>query len=326
LKRLRETEALLSSTKLDESQLQKLVIAIKPFIKKPQVASLEEFFQQAARIDPDDPPAVLKRALAFAEISGKEVRPGQISVLAPLAKTEKQLREFQSMYEAAMRVDPKDPLAALKKGIEAFEQATLNSTSTNKDVAGTGENNWPPIITLSEADDYFFATGKAELRPEFELKLRDEIVPLLNQLTRKFRVDIIEVTGHTDEQAIVARNSNLDQTLLGVLKGGGQVSSLIPSDNAGLGLARAVAVARILMGDERMSAYRILPMSGGQLIEVGERVAGGRKGDVKERRRIEIRLRRSQQMSEARPVTFQKSSATDLERSLGRNVTVYESK
>jgi hypothetical protein len=61
----------------------------------------------------------------------------------------------------------------------------------------------------------------------------------------------------------------------------------------GFGLARAVAVARMLMSDPRLEAYRVLPMSAGQLIDVGERVTVGVGGDVKQRRRIEIRLRRS---------------------------------
>jgi outer membrane protein OmpA-like peptidoglycan-associated protein len=267
-----------------------------------QITSVEEFLIEAARVDPDDPPAVLRRALAFVRIAGKSIRPEQVSVLMPLVKTDEKLREFEGIYKKAARVDPNDPPAALRRGLGMVEEASSN------DAAGSGEHNWPPIITLSEADGYFFATGKAELAPDFERKLREEIIPLLNNLAKKYRVDVIEVTGHTDEQAIVPRNSNLDQILLGVLKNGGPVSSLVPSDNAGLGLARAVAVVRLLMGDDRMSGYRVLPMSGGQLIDVGERLTEGRKGDVKERRRIEIRLRRSQQASNIPPLTMQKSS------------------
>jgi flagellar motor protein MotB len=112
-------------------------------------------------------------------------------------------------------------------------------------------------------------------------------------------VDIIEVVGHTDEQAIRARYSNLDATLLAVLRRKGDVASLVPADNAGLGTARAVAVVTRLLQDNRLERRfsRILPMSGAQLIQVDETLTHGAEGDVKERRRIEIRLRKYERAS-----------------------------
>jgi hypothetical protein len=68
---------------------------------------------------------------------------------------------------------------------------------------------------------------------------------------------------------------------------------LIPADNAGLGLARATAVVRVLMLDERLKGYTLLPLSGGQLIGVDDRLTKGGGGDERERRRIEIRVRRA---------------------------------
>jgi len=158
-----------------------------------------------------------------------------------------------------------------------------------------GEHDWPPIINLSEAGGYFFRTGSAELSENFGRKLIEIVIPELVNLAQTYRVDVIEVIGHTDEQAIAQRASNFDLKLLGVAKGSEPISVLIPADNAGLGLARAVAVVRTLMGDNRMKDYKILPLSGGQLIDVDERITKGGTGNVKERRRIEIRVRRSQQ-------------------------------
>jgi hypothetical protein len=158
-----------------------------------------------------------------------------------------------------------------------------------------GEHDWPPIINLSEARGHFFEKGKAELKPEFETHLRVVIVPLLLERARQYRVTTIEVIGHTDEQKIVSRNSNLDAFLLDTVRNNtGNVSSLIPADNAGLGLARATAVVRVLGADERLKSYTLLPLSGGQLIGVDDRLtSGGGGGDEPERRRIEIRLRRA---------------------------------
>jgi hypothetical protein len=60
------------------------------------------------------------------------------------------------------------------------------------------------------------------------------------------------------------------------------VAALVPGDNAGLGLSRAVAVVRVLMLDSRLPQpqYRILPLSGGQLIDTTERITPGRGGDA----------------------------------------------
>lgn len=119
-------------------------------------------------------------------------------------------------------------------------------------------------------------------------------MPKLLAAGEDFDVDVIEVIGHTDEQAIFQKYSNLDKELLEVAKGTGAISALQPGDNAGLGLARAVSVARALAASGRLGKFRILPLSGGQLIDTNDTVAQGTGGDVRERRRIEIRLRRSQ--------------------------------
>ena len=154
-----------------------------------------------------------------------------------------------------------------------------------------GEHDWPPIINV-DAKDCFFETGKAELTPCFETRLRTAIVPRLLNLAERYGVKTIEVIGHTDEQKIVQRNSNLDTLLLDVLRHTGNVSSLTPADNAGLGLARAAAVVRVLSLEKDLKDYTLLPLSGGQLIGVGDRLTKGGGGDEQERRRIEIRVRR----------------------------------
>jgi flagellar motor protein MotB len=310
LKTWREIQAILAAVDIDQSQLKGLMETMKPFMASGlQRSVLKSLLEESFRVDPDDPPAALKRALAFVRIAGKDVRPELVSTLAPVVKNAPALKEFDALYKDASRVSPTDPPAALRNGLEAIARLASSGDATANNGKGTREHNWPPIITLSEAEGNFFATGKAELSVEFERKLQAKIVPMLLELAEKHDVDVIEVTGHTDEQAIVPRNSNLDQALLPVLKGSAQVSTLIPSDNAGLGLSRAVAVARVLLSDQRVQAYRVLPMSGGQLIDVGERVTEGSKGDLKERRRIEIRLRRSQQSMAARPAMSPRAAA-----------------
>lgn len=160
--------------------------------------------------------------------------------------------------------------------------------------AGAAGHQWPPIITLSEAGGYSFKSGSAELSP----KLRDELASKtpgeILEYIRKYDVDVIEVVGHTDEQPISGRQSNLDRDLLSVLKNTADVASLIPADNAGLGLARAVSVVSVLRQSPLLTRYKLIPLSGAQLVNTDETLAiSGVPGDDPERRRIEIRLRKS---------------------------------
>jgi len=172
----------------------------------------------------------------------------------------------------------------------------------------------PPIITLSEARGYFFRSGRADLTEDFRRQLRDIVIPQLATHRRSYGVTVIEVIGHTDEQPLRrptdgqpresqddhqplgnAATSTLDFDLLPFVHGNASSEVAPPAaDNVGLGMVRAAAVARALRGDSRLAGMVILPLSAGQTTEVSDLLAepGGEIAD-QERRRIEIRMRRS---------------------------------
>jgi flagellar motor protein MotB len=180
----------------------------------------------------------------------------------------------------------------------AILDAIVKGTSTTDKGASTGPgptgHQWPPIITLSEANGNFFKSGSAELSPSFHSKLASSIPEDILNNIKKFDVDVIEVVGHTDEQPLGVRQSNLDGNLLPVLKNTTAVSTLIPADNAGLGLARAVSVVSVLRQSPLLTGYKMIPLSAAQLVNTDETLAVlGIPANVPERRRIEIRLRKS---------------------------------
>jgi len=155
-------------------------------------------------------------------------------------------------------------------------------------------HQWPPIIKLSEAAGYHFKSGSAELSDRFRSDLAGPISAQIAELIKQYDVDVIEVVGHTDERPVGARQSNLDSDLLAVLRNSADIASAMPADNAGLGLARAVSVVSVLLQNRSLAGYKLLPLSGAQLINNDETLAiSGTPGDVLERRRIEIRLRKS---------------------------------
>jgi len=156
-------------------------------------------------------------------------------------------------------------------------------------------HQWPPIITLSEAGGFFFRTGSAELSPEFRDALMGETLKKILDYIKQYDVDVIEVVGHTDEQPLLGvRISNLDSDMPSVLQSAAAVASMVPADNAGLGLARAVSVVSMLRQSPQLSGYKIIPLSGAQLVNIDETLAlEPTSADVPQRRRIEIRLRKS---------------------------------
>lgn len=180
-----------------------------------------------------------------------------------------------------------------------------------------GGNRFPPIISLTEEKGYTFRTGSAELAPAFKEALTTTTLDKILATIKQYDVDVIEVVGHTDEQsygprlaspvvestspitlsppAVVPRSSNLDHGLVAVLNNTSEIGRLTPADNAGLGLARAVSVVAELRKSEKLAGYTLIPLSAGQLVDINEKLAlnGAAGGDIAQRRRIEIRLRKS---------------------------------
>ena len=172
--------------------------------------------------------------------------------------------------------------------------AAIERSEKSEKGAGPSGHQWPPIITLSDAAGYSFTSGKADLSPKLQSVLTDKTPAEILFYIKKFDVDVIEVVGHTDEQPLGIRQSNLDRDLLAVLKNTTSIATLVPADNAGLGLARAVSVVSVLRQSPLLEPYKLIPLSGAQLVNTDETLAiQGISRDDPQRRRIEIRLRKS---------------------------------
>jgi outer membrane protein OmpA-like peptidoglycan-associated protein len=172
-------------------------------------------------------------------------------------------------------------------------------------IAAAGLNDKPPIILLPEARGFTFESGSAQITASFAENLKSKI-PQIVAAAKDNRATVIEVIGHTDGVAVgpnLRTKSNLDFTVSAFMDGQ-QAEPPIPYDNAGLGLARAIATAKALRDAGLAEAFRqaglssdyqILPLSAANLISTSDRYspAPPKEGD-QSRRRIEIRLRRPQ--------------------------------
>ena len=211
------------------------------------------------------------------------VTASEYAVLSNL--TEEQKRTFFSNAEIASRISPNE----LQEII-----ATANEPQNRREPTNEG-NNWPPIISLSEAKDYSFNVGSATLAPRFKEAITGSITDQILQILEEYDADVIEVIGHTDPQPMRDdRITNLDDNSVDFLNSTRDIS-LRAKDNAGLGYARALSVTKELMKVPSLREYTILPYSAAQMITPNEELqSGSSEFDGKQLRRIEIRVRRKQ--------------------------------
>lgn len=235
----------------------------------------------------------LLRTLAKGAHSDQEAQDLAQKLIAGAVR-QAELDQLRNERDAARR--ERDALKGVVDGAGKASNGQPLSAKVIEDVA-RGQSQWPPFFNLSEAGGYFFDSGKATLHPDFEVSLRDRIIPKLVNSVAQYHVNVVEVIGHTDEVPM-SGTSNLDTKLIPAAAGKDQIAELRSTDNAGLAMARAVAVARILRADPRLSRVSILPLSGAQMIVPIDHMADGsaRSGD-QHRRRIEIRLRRTSEQS-----------------------------
>lgn len=156
-------------------------------------------------------------------------------------------------------------------------------------------NEKPPLVRLTEEESFRFGTGSYILSPSFKQRL-DQMIPEIQDTITKYRIDSIEVIGHTDGQPSPGR-SNLD-LLLPKAKQSPTLVGYQVGSNTDLGLLRAVAVAnylRLKLDPQRKLGLIIRPYSAGSLIANDGRYAPADTRDRADRRRIEVRFTRKQE-------------------------------
>jgi flagellar motor protein MotB len=178
----------------------------------------------------------------------------------------------------------------LSERVELKDLEDLASGKLEKQGEG---NNWPPIISLSEAEDYSFTRGRADLTENFKSLLKTKISNTILTTLLKYDADVIEVIGHTDlDRMRQTRTTNLDDRAFKFFEEGGTIN-LRAKDNAGLGYARALSVVTELSRIPSLQGYTILPYSGAQMISPDETInIDPNAFEADQLRRIEIRVRR----------------------------------
>ncbi|WP_066426569.1 OmpA family protein [Anabaena sp. 4-3] len=165
-------------------------------------------------------------------------------------------------------------------------------------------NQVPPIIEIKDEGAYRFNSGSAEIPPAMFNYIVRKIVPEIEKTTQQYKINVVEVIGHTDGQPNGQVVSNLDVNLEKVVIGQLPIANLQAGSNADLGLMRALAVVQVLRNLQtqqgRLKGLKFRAYSAAQLIlPSGELAAIARQNDVT-RRRIEIRFTRLGEVREVK--------------------------
>ncbi|MBC8123039.1 MAG: flagellar motor protein [Gemmatimonadaceae bacterium] len=156
----------------------------------------------------------------------------------------------------------------------------------------------PPIIVIQDTGGFRFPSGSARLPPSLSSYIRASLVVQVERNARDYRIDLVEVIGHTDTQPLgFEAASNLDLTLGRIAANQLPITGARPGSNADLGLLRALAVVqelrRIQKSTGRMGGLAFHAYSAAQLVPPNGSFSNLTEGADASRRRIEVRFTRS---------------------------------
>ncbi|WP_315921809.1 hypothetical protein [Mesorhizobium sp. SP-1A] len=267
------------------------------------------------------PEELTKNAAVIRAAIDQKITPEDIAQIEKLKADSKALSEIdvdpERLKELLAAINLLESILSEETPLEDQIMEMVALAEKGKATEGSKPHEWPPIINLSETKDYYFKSGSAELSPAFRQLLQDKTAHQIIGIAKKYGVDVVEVIGHTDEQRINGVRSNLDTEISSVLNSSKDIAVLKPGDNAGLGLARALAVTQVLSSLPELRGLTILPMSGAQLTLPSDQLTDGKDaGSSEGRRRIEIRVRKRNEIATepgttGQPVRLVKPSETD---------------
>jgi outer membrane protein OmpA-like peptidoglycan-associated protein len=155
-------------------------------------------------------------------------------------------------------------------------------------------NEKPPLLRLTEKESFRFGTGSYALNPQFKAAL-DSRLPWIQEQIKKYRIDSVEVIGHTDGQPSPG-SSNLD-LLLPKAGDSPNLKGYQSGSNTDLGLLRALAVSNYLkekLAESGIKDITVRPYSAGSLIATDGAYTPADTKDRADRRRIELRFTREE--------------------------------
>lgn len=158
----------------------------------------------------------------------------------------------------------------------------------------------PPILIIPTTGRYQFNVGSAELPDPLKEYIQSELIPTIEVNYKTYKIDAVEIIGHTDGQPVSGQVSNLDLSLEPVLAGVLPQQQLIAGSNVDLGLMRSMSVVQAIRSHQTanpwLNSLQFRAYSAGQMMLPDGSLSGldepPNRGNQPQRRRIEIRFTR----------------------------------
>lgn len=151
----------------------------------------------------------------------------------------------------------------------------------------------PPIIIIPDNPQFRFTSGSAALSKPLTRYIQTNLWKSIKENYERYKINTVEIIGHTDGQPNSGATSNLDRSLESAAINN-KISSLSAGSNADLGLMRALAIANELRQIQRqrkeLIGLQFRAYSAAQLYQVDGRLAQPKRTSESMRRRIEVRF------------------------------------
>jgi hypothetical protein len=90
--------------------------------------AIEDTLATAAKINPNDPPEALKRAMEIFKRLGAETQPDQVKPLSEVIADSQKLKAFDKAVAGATKINPNDPPEALQRAVEVLNRLGPDTT------------------------------------------------------------------------------------------------------------------------------------------------------------------------------------------------------
>jgi len=164
----------------------------------------------------------------------------------------------------------------------------------------------PPIIIIPDNEAFRFPVGSAKVSKPLQQYIWTSLAKTIRDNHKRYRIDTVEIIGHTDGQPNRRSSSNLD-LVLEQSAAANTLGRLTPGSNADLGLMRALAIAnelrKVQATNPELKNLQFYAYSAGQLYLLNGNLAPPNRNPDSSRRRIEVRFtRRRERETQVAPV------------------------
>jgi hypothetical protein len=227
-----------------------------------KLAALNDVMAMAEKLNPDDPPALLKRAVEVLRHFGPEIKPEQMKTLSQLTADSERLKGLEKATASAAAIDPNNIAAVLEHALEVLNRIGP-TTPLDKIVSGKQHEAVSKKLEQTSRElerlkgpgnglTYPPCWKVADNQPEymFDITIRDEGLIVRDAAPNRAGDPDMKLVGAFDRNAVINETVFRKQTarVFEQSKKANCRHYVIIRDEAGQGKVRYKALLRVVEG------------------------------------------------------------------------------